>query len=121
MLGGLQPPNNLLKFVDFVSEKGSNSQGRRNENANSYIFEEATRIYQNCNIFLCHRSLTFQNFHGKTPISHDSLLSSMAHFPKNGAFSNDLKGVVIEHFPGGKPPDPHFCSLRSHLVSAPPI
>ena len=27
--GGLQPPNNLPKFVDFVSEKGCNSQGRR--------------------------------------------------------------------------------------------
>ena len=25
----------------------------------------------------------------------------------------------MRNFPGGKPPDPHFYSLRSHLVSAP--
>ena len=43
--------NNLPKFVDFVSEKGCESQGCRNEDLNSYIFEEATRIYQKCNIF----------------------------------------------------------------------
>ena len=35
-LGGPQPPNKLLKFVDFVSEKGCKSQGRRNEDSNSY-------------------------------------------------------------------------------------
>ena len=45
-LGGLQPPNNLLKFADFESEKGCKSQGRNNEDSNLYIFEEATRIYQ---------------------------------------------------------------------------
>ena len=44
--GGLQLPNNLLKFVDFVSEKGCKCQGRRSEDSNSYAFEEATRIYQ---------------------------------------------------------------------------
>ena len=49
--GGLQPLNNLQKFVDFVSEKGCKSQGRRNEDSKSYIFDEATRIYQKCNIF----------------------------------------------------------------------
>ena len=49
--GGLQPPNNLQKFVDFVSEKDCKSQGRKNEDSNSYIFEEATRIYPECNIF----------------------------------------------------------------------
>ena len=49
--GGLQHPNNLLKFVDFVSEKGCKSQGRKNEDSNSYIFEEAIRIYPECNIF----------------------------------------------------------------------
>ena len=51
-LGGLQPPqNNLLKFIDLVSGKGCESQGCRNEDSNSYIFEEATVIYQKCNIF----------------------------------------------------------------------
>ena len=44
--GGLQPPNDLLKFADFVSEKGCKSQGRKNEDSNLYMFEEATRIYQ---------------------------------------------------------------------------
>ena len=33
----------------------------------------------------------------------------------------DLKGVVMKNFPGGKPPDPPFWSLPSHLVSAPKI
>ena len=41
-------------------------------------------------------------------------------FSKDGAFSNDLKGVVMKIFPGGKPPDPHLCSFHSLLVSAPP-
>ena len=50
-LGGLQPPNNLQKFDNFVSEKGCKSQGPKNEDSNSYIFEEATRIYPKCNIF----------------------------------------------------------------------
>ena len=36
-LGGFSPSNNLLKFVDFVSEKGCKSQGRKNEDSNSYI------------------------------------------------------------------------------------
>ena len=40
--GGLQPPNKLLKFVDLVSEKGCKSQGRGNEDSNSYVFSEAT-------------------------------------------------------------------------------
>ena len=49
--GGFSPPNNLLKFADFESEKGCKSQGRKNEDSNFYIFEETTRIYQKCNIF----------------------------------------------------------------------
>ena len=49
--GAGSPPSNLLKFVDFVSEKGSESQDCRNEDLNSHIFEEGTRIYQTCNIF----------------------------------------------------------------------
>ena len=50
-LGGFSPPNNLLKFVEFVIEKGCNSQGRKTEDSNSYICEEATRIYEKCNVF----------------------------------------------------------------------
>ena len=49
--GGFSPPNNLQKFDNFVSEKGCKSQGPKNEDSNSYIFEEATRIYPKCNIF----------------------------------------------------------------------
>ena len=49
--GGLQPPNILLKFADFVSEKGCKSQGRMKEDSNLYIFKEATRMDQKCNIF----------------------------------------------------------------------
>ena len=50
-LGGFSPPNILLKFADFVSEKGCKSQGRMKEDSNLYIFEEATRIDQKCNFF----------------------------------------------------------------------
>ena len=84
-LGGLSP-NILLKFVDFVSERCCNSQGYRNEDSNSYIFQEAFRICQKCNIFRCHRSLKSQNFHGQNPICRDPLLPSMAYFPKMGRF-----------------------------------
>ena len=49
--GGFSPPNNLLKFADFVTEKGCKSQSRKIEDSNLYIFEEDTRIYQKCNIF----------------------------------------------------------------------
>ena len=49
--GGLHPPNNLLKFVGFFSEKGCESQGRKNQDSNWYIFEKATRIYPKCNTF----------------------------------------------------------------------
>ena len=49
--GGFSPPNNLLKFADFESGKGCKSQGRKKEDSNLYIFEEATRIYQKCKIF----------------------------------------------------------------------
>ena len=41
--GRLQRPNNLLKFLDFVSEKGCDCQSRGNEDLNSYIFKEATK------------------------------------------------------------------------------
>ena len=40
---GLQPPDELLKFVDFVCEKGCKSQGCRNEDSNLHIFEEAIK------------------------------------------------------------------------------
>ena len=46
--GGL--PNNLLKFVDVVIEKGCESQGCGNKDCNSYIFDGATRIYQRCSM-----------------------------------------------------------------------
>ena len=47
------------------------------------------------------------------------LASVVSTFSKNGAFSNDLMGVVMKNFPGGKPPDPRFYFLRSHLISVP--
>ena len=46
-VGGLQLPNNLLKLVNSVSEKGCERQGRGVEDWNSYMLEEGTRIYQN--------------------------------------------------------------------------
>ena len=49
--GGLQPHNYLLKFVHFENEKGCESQGHGNEDPNTYMSEEATRIYQKCNMF----------------------------------------------------------------------
>ena len=47
LAGGFSPSNNLLKFVDFVSEKGCESQGRKNEDSNSYIFEKLPESIQN--------------------------------------------------------------------------
>ena len=41
---GFRPPNNLPEFVDFISEKGCQSQGHRNEDSSSYAFKKATRI-----------------------------------------------------------------------------
>ena len=65
------------------------------------------------------------NFHstqfdsGKPVESARRLISTVASvnatFSKNGALSNDLKGVVMKNFPKGKPPDPCFSSLRLHL------
>ena len=40
------------------------------EDSNSFLFEEATRIYQKCNVFRCHTSLKFQNFRRNTLVSH---------------------------------------------------
>ena len=114
--GGFSPPNNLLKFVDFETEKGCKSQGRRNKYSNSYIFEEALRIYQNAISFDVIEVKDFKIFRER--LSLVVIFSSV--ISKNGAFSSDLKGVVMKNFSGGKPPDPHFFSLRSHLVSAPP-
>ena len=111
-LGGL---NNLLKFVDFETEKGCKSQGRRNKYSNSYIFEEALRIYQNAISFDVIEVKDFKIFRER--LSLVVIFSSV--ISKNGAFSSDLKGVVMKNFSGGKHPDPHFSSLRSHLVSAP--
>ena len=62
------PRNNLLKFVDFASEKGCKSQGGKNEDSNSYIFEKLPESIQNaisfdviqvnnCNIFIARPSL----------------------------------------------------------------
>ena len=84
--GGFSPPNILLKFADFVSEKGCKSQGRMKEDSNLYIFEEATRIDQKCDISGCHTSQKIQNFHGKTLISRDPLFPSIVNFPKMGRF-----------------------------------
>ena len=77
------PPKYLPKFVDFVSEKGSESQGCRNEELFSYVFEEATRIDQKYNIL---SYIQVKNFLGKTFIRRDSLLPSKADFPKIGRF-----------------------------------
>ena len=51
--GGLQPHNNLLSLVDFVSEKATEATvlGMKIRFSNSEIYEEATRIYQKCHIF----------------------------------------------------------------------
>ena len=72
------PCNNLLKFADFVREKGCECQGRGNEDSNSY-FREDTRIYHKCNILLFHIA---QKFPGRTLFSSNPLLLSMADFQK---------------------------------------
>ena len=42
-------------------------------------------------------------------------------FSKNRVFSNDLKGVVMENFTGGKPPDPVFPSFALTSFQPPNI
>ena len=64
-------------------------------------------------------SKVFKYFPRKPFVSQNLPLLSMATSLQKGALSNDLKGVVAKNFSGGEPPDPHFCSLRSYLVSAP--
>ena len=98
-VGGASVSNNLLKLVDFVSEKGYESQGLGNEDSSSKIFEEATRIYQN--------SISFDIIQVKNFKIFLELLPSVTIFcffqwqiSKNGAFSNNLKDVVMKSFPG---------------------
>ena len=57
----------------------------------------------------------FETFLGKDPISHYLLLQSWRILVKLGV-SDDLKGVVVENFPGGIPPHPQSSFLRSHRV-----
>ena len=117
--GGFSLPNKLLKFVDFENEKGCESQGRRNKYSNTYIFEEASRIYQNAISFNVIEIKDFKIFRERLSLVVIFAFVSGT-FSKNGAFSSDLKGVVMRNFPGGMPPDPNFCSLPSRLISAPP-
>ena len=94
--GTLAPPNNLLKFDDFVNEKDCEGQGHGNEDSNSYLFEEVPESIKAAMNFgvlqlkiICSlvKLVTFnQNFPGKIPINEDSLRLSVADFPKIGRF-----------------------------------
>ena len=82
-MGGFSSPNDLLKFVDSVSEKGCESQCRWEWR---FKLKDNQGSYQNLsklNVFLCHTTQKFQNFPGKIPISLDPL---MGDFPKMGRF-----------------------------------
>ena len=89
-LGGFSSPNNLLQFVDFVSEKGCKrffkKVVRMNEDSNSFLFEKATRIYPKCNIFLYHTSQKIQNFHGSPSLVVILCLRQRHIFQKWGVF-----------------------------------
>ena len=41
---GAKPPNNTLKFVDFVSERGCKSQGHMNEDSNLYTVKVKVKV-----------------------------------------------------------------------------
>ena len=79
---------NLLTFVHFVSEKLCKSQGRKNEDSNSYIFEEATRIYQKCNIFDVIQVKNFKIFMERPRLMTMSLLFPCALLHDYGASVN---------------------------------
>ena len=114
--GGASAPNNLLKFADFVSEKAVKAKVVRTKIQICFHSRKLPESIKNAISFDVIQVKKFKNFRGKTLISRD-FASVNSTFSKNGSFSNDLKGVVMKNFPGGKPPNPRFCSL---LVSAPP-
>ena len=120
-LGGFRPPNNLLKFVDFVSEKGCKSQGRKNEDSNSYIFEEATRIYPECNVFAVIQFKNFKLFMEKPSLVVILCFRQWHVFQKWGVFQRS-KGRGHEKFSRGQTTGPPFllASLAPRF-SPPPI
>ena len=84
-----------MKFVDFETGKGCKSQGRTNEYSNSYIFEEASRIYQNAISFDIIEVKDFKI--ARERLSLVVIFASVSGtFSINGAFSNDLKGVAMK-------------------------
>ena len=106
-----------MEVCRFVSGKGCESQGSEKGDSNSFIFEKAARMAesQNAVSLMSYNSQNFQNFRRKIPICRETLLLSLADFQKRGVF----QGVVMKNFRGASPGLP-FCSLCSHLVSAPP-
>ena len=83
--GGLQPPNNLLKFVDFVSEKAVKAKVVRIKIQTRISSRKLPESIQNATLLMTCKS-KFQNFREKTIISCDPWLLSMALFPKMGRF-----------------------------------
>ena len=101
------PPNNLLKFVDFVSEKGCKSQGRKNYDSNSYIFEEATRFYPKCNTFDVMKVESFKIFVERPSLVVILCFRQWHIFQKWGVFQRS-KGRGHEKVSRGQAPGPPF-------------
>ena len=70
------------------------------------------------NLYCRYIKVPYLKISGEGPHQSRSFASSWQILQKLGV-SNDLKGVVMENFSGGKPPDPHFSFLRSHRLSTP--
>ena len=117
--GGFSPPNNLLKFIDFVSEKDCKSHDRRNEDSNSYILEEATRIYQKCSIFDVIQVKNFKIFLERHSLVVILCFRQWHIFQKYVVFQR-FKACSHGKFSRGQVPSTPHSSLCSHLASAPP-
>ena len=103
--GGFSPPNNLLKFVDFVSEKGCKSQGRKNEDSNSYIFEKLPESIQNAISFDVIQVNNFNIFIERPSLVVILCLRQWQIFQKWGVFQRS-KGRGHEKFSRGQAPGP---------------
>ena len=109
------------KFVDFESEKGCKSQDRRMKTQTCMYWRKLTESIKNSISFDVIQVENFKIFRERLLLVVILCFRQWHIFQKWGVFQRS-KGRGHEKFSrgGGKPPDPHFCSLRSHFLSAPP-
>ena len=119
--GGIQPPNNSLKFADFVSEMSCKIECPGNELLNSNIFKEGTRIYQNAISFDIIQLKNFKIFLEGLPSDMILCVHQWQIFQKWGVFQWS-KGRGHGKFSRGQAPRPRFLlALLVPCFSPPPL